>query len=343
MCFDGPKPSDRPAVLYKTQAHLRLDRSGRSQGRTWSIHSAATASSTVKCETLLVQYEGYTYKSDIAFQEGKERAPVVLVFPNYAGKKQFDVDQAVFLAKLGYVGVAVDLYKDTVEYSLADRNPNKDTPEELVGKHWSGAFGAMNDLLRNPARFRGLMAATLALARGHPSAHPTFAGGIGYCFGGACVLECVRGGLDMQAVVSFHGVLQSFPMFIPGLMGGEKEEKEFDKKINPVLAAKYATQCKVLIENGDLDQIVPQQSVDAFKKEMDANQIDWQFHNHAQTPHGFGLPSGVWATDYNEAADRRSTLSMMSLFAEVWPDFSPDPSVTHNAAGAALGQAISKL
>lgn len=343
MCFDGPKPSDRPAVLYATQAHLRLDRLGRSQARAPKLHSVATASATVRCEPLLVEYDGYTYKSDIAFQEGKERSPVVLVFSNYAGKKQFDIDQAVFLAKLGYVGVAVDLYPDTPEYSYGDRNPNKDTPEELVGKHWAGAFSNMNFLLRNPAVLQGRMQATLAAARRHPSAHPQYAGGIGYCFGGPCILGCVRGGFDMQAVVAFHGVLQSFPIFVPGLMGGEEEEKKFDRTVNPAPSVKYAAQCKVLIENGDLDHIVPQTSIDDFKKEMDQHGIDWQFHNHARTPHGFALPPGVWATDYNEAADRRSTLSMISLFAEVWPEFSPDPTVTHNAAGARLGQAVSKL
>lgn len=343
MCFDGPRPSDRPTVLYVTQQHLRLDRSGRSHARTSGIHSIATGGSTVRCEPLLVDYEGYTYKSDIAFQEGKERSPVILVFPNYAGKKQFDIDQAVFLAKLGYVGVAVDLYPDTPEYPSSLRNPNKDTPEKLVGQHWLGAFSNMNFLLRNPAILQGRMAATLAAARKHPSAHPKFAGAIGYCFGGPCILECVRGGFDMQAVVSFHGLLQTFPIFIPGLMGGKKEAKEFDRTVNRAPAVKYATQCKVLIENGDPDPSVPQESIDAFKKEMDHHGIDWQFHNHKRTPHGFALPPGVWSTQYEEVADRRSTLSMISLFAETWPDFPPSTLVTHNAAGAYLGQAVSKL
>lgn len=344
MCFDGPKPSDRPNQHYVTQPHLRLDRiRSRTSPTERAIRPGATAGGVVRCEALTVQYEGYTYKSDIAFQEGRARAPIVLVFPNYAGKKQFDIDQAVFLAKLGYVGVAVDLYKDTADYSYDDRNPNKDTPEDKVGKHWIGAFTAMNTLLRNPGALRGLMAATLAAARSHSSAHPTFAAGIGYCFGGACVLECVRGGLEMQALVSFHGVLQSNPLFIPGLMGGKEEEAAFDRTVKPPPPANFTKGCKVLIENGDLDHIVPQTSIDAWKAEMDANGIDWQFHNHSQTPHGFALPKGVWATDYNEAADRRSTLSMISLFTEVWPEFGPDPSISHNAAGTRLGQAIAKL
>lgn len=342
MCFDGPKESDRPSRYYTTQPHLRLDQHGRCmQPSQAGLRVSPASAKAVKCEPLLVEFEGYTYKSDIAFQEERGPSPVVLVFPNYAGKKQFDIDQAVFLAKLGYVGVAVDLYPETPEYSYSDRNPNKDTPEELVGKHWSGAFGNMNHLLRNPTKLRGLMAATLAIARQHNASHKQLAAGIGYCFGGCCVLECVRSGIDMQGVVSFHGVLQSNPIFIPGLMGDD--DKNFDRTVNPAPQAPYAKQCKVLIENGDLDQIVPQASVDAFKKEMDAQGIDWVFHNHSQTPHGFALPPGVWATDYNEAADRRSTLSMMSLFAEVWPEFVPDCTVTHNAAGAFLGQAISKL
>ena len=74
----------------------------------------------------------------------------------------------------------------------------------------------------------------------------------------------------------------------------------------------------MLIENGDLDDHVPAESVqDAFQSrqhmpmpsnsnprlsvnlkefrdEMDAVGIDWRIHHHAQTPHGFALAPG-WA------------------------------------------------
>eukprot|EP01043_Picozoa_sp_COSAG02_P018006 COSAG02_NODE_829_length_16689_cov_16.659433_3_plen_81_part_00 len=60
---------------------------------------------------------------------------------------------------------------------------------------------------------------------------------------------------------------------------------------------------------------------------------------HAQTPHGFALAEGVWSTAYTEAADRRSTLSMLSLFAEVWPEHAQYP-VAINACGTTLGQAV---
>jgi hypothetical protein len=85
----------------------------------------------------------------------------------------------------------------------------------------------------------------------------------------------VRGGYNIQAVVTFHGVLQSRPSNILQL-------PDFDPNIVSV-SNNYNTSCKVLIENGDLDGIAPQASVDEFKAEMDGAGIDWRFNNHAQT------------------------------------------------------------
>jgi hypothetical protein len=66
-----------------------------------------------------------------------------------------------------------------------------------------------------------------------------------------------------------------------------------------------------------------QSSVDKFKLEMDGAGVDWRFDNHSQTHHGFALATGVLSTEYKESADRRATLAMLSLFAEVWPQVSP--------------------
>ena len=41
----------------------------------------------------------------------------------------------------------------------------------------------------------------------------------------------------------------------------------------------------------------------------------------------------------HEDADRRSTLSMLQLFAETWPEF-PQYPVAANACGTILGQAV---
>ena len=61
--------------------------------------------------------------------------------------------------------------------------------------------------------------------------------------------------------------------------------------------------------------------------------------NHAQTPHGFALAPGCYNNEYTEGADRRSTLSMMSAFAEVFGHV-PQNEVLTNACGTVLGQGV---
>ena len=85
--------------------------------------------------------KGYTYKSWICYKKGAVKKPVVLVFPNYAGLKQFDKDQAMFIAKLGYVGLAVDLYKEEEDYMYEDRNPKPNYKDiDMMAGAWFCSF-----------------------------------------------------------------------------------------------------------------------------------------------------------------------------------------------------------
>ena len=60
-------------------------------------------------EEFPISFGGYDYiYGRIAYVVGNSPAPVILVHHNYAGLKQFDIDQACFLAKVGYVGLAVE-------------------------------------------------------------------------------------------------------------------------------------------------------------------------------------------------------------------------------------------
>lgn len=259
--------------------------------------------------------------------------------------QKFDVDQAAFLARVGYVGLAVDLYPETEDYAASDRNPPLGASvmspgDDAARRHFKGAFAAMGRLLQNPKDWRRLMGYFLEAAREHHAVHPRLAAAIGYCLGGQSVLEQVRAGHDLQAVVSFHGLLQSRPglkgdLFMKTRMTPEEFAAEVDCAENH-----YSAGCKVLIENGDEDDRVQAASIQEWKEEMDEHHIDWQFNNHSQTPHCFALGQGVWSSKYTEHADRRSTLSMLRLFAEVFPTF-PQHPVVCNAAGTTLGQYIS--
>ena len=58
---------------------------------------------------------------------------MVLINPNYCGLKQFDVDVASFLARCGYVGFAMDLFKETDQYTYEDRDPAFFLAKKLEG------------------------------------------------------------------------------------------------------------------------------------------------------------------------------------------------------------------
>jgi len=311
MCI--PDEDEVPTTPYRSQSHL--------------VAANASAESDVIIEPFPVEFNGFTYTGQIAYKRGAEKKPLILIFPNYAGLKQFDIDQAVFMAKLGYVGLACDLYM----YPIEERNPGPDSSKQERGAHFASAFSEMNGLLKDQPNFRKFMGTYLELGRQHSAVHQTLAAAIGYCFGGQCCLDMVRHGFNLSAIVTYHGVLQSNPSNI-------LQEPNFDGTIIPA-PNNYATNCKVLIENGDLDSIVPQKAIDKFKAEMDSQGIDWRFNNHSQTKHGFALAPGVLSTEYDEDADRRSTLSTISLFAEVFPEFPVQP-VSTNACGTELGQFI---
>lgn len=253
--------------------------------------------------------------------------PLVLVIHNYQGLKQFDIDVAEYLARLGYVGLAADLYGQDVPEG--EREFPTDDPSRIPDFQ-KQCFQAMVALDHDHEKFRALLETWLDHGRAHEFAdakQPPAA--IGYCFGGMAVLECVRGGLDVSGVVSFHGLLQT----------GEDPNPAANGAIRPPLKPsenRYNTRTIVFIENGAEDQLVPDDSKQRFFHEMDEAGVDWNFHHYAATPHGFALPPRIGPPGrLYEPADRRSTLNMLNLLREVFPDV-PQNRVTHNAAGTRI-------
>lgn len=376
MCA-GDKPGD--GTEYQTPASLK------------PVDKASAVNGDLVVEEVPITLDGYTYPyGRIAYIKGRGPAPVILVHHHYAGLQQFHVNQACFLAKVGYVGLCVDLYQETKHYTYVERSKNSGkridfdefcaivktesileesmggTPplherpvEALKGlwdtlqgkdehgkidwyglKHFVGAFTQMQGLLKSPDRWRRLMAAYLEEAFKHPAVKRGLAGSIGYCLGGQSCLEQLRAGHTIQAIVGFHGLLHSRPMYpeecFNSLRRITKEEYANQYKLDNV----YTPGCRVLMENGAHDLEIPQASLDEWIAEMDENKVDWRFDNHARGPHGFALPKGIPGGDqYSEHIDRRSCLAMLSLFAETWPEYEQYP-VECNACGTKLGQFI---
>ena len=271
-----------------------------------------------------IEHEGEKYiGSLVAPPVSSGVRPLVLVIHNYQGLKFFDVDVAEYLARVGYVGLAIDMYGDRVPAN------ERTFPEDLdrVADFQKKCFEAMVRLDSDHQTFRELLECWLQAGLEDPSVDAAIApAAIGYCFGGMAVLEGVRGGLNLSGVVSFHGLLQTGEDPNPAHFGANRPAlKTCD---NP-----YNTNTIVLIENGADDHLVPDESKKRFYMEMDEAGVDWSFHHHAKTPHGFALPPTLGPPGrLHESADRRSTQNMLALFRELFPDV-PQNSVARNAAG----------
>ena len=310
-------------------------------------YSSVVSTATVTIDDFPFTWQGYTYISHIAYVKGGQPRPLILVWPNYAGEKQFDIDQAIFLAKCGYTAVSVDMYKETpyengIVYLKSNRNPLHTESKEKIVEHFKGAFTAYNWWMMHPKLWRDFQTNMLAAARTHPAVHPTFAAAIGYCFGGQCCLEQVRAGDDIQGIVSFHGVLQNDPMVnnkepwnrTEGRRRYEMHELPDDSHFNST--------CAIVIENGILDDHVGVSERQRFAEEMNHHGCkNVQFHDHYNAEHGFALAPGVISAKYEEHSDRRSTLTMLTLFQELWSSDGFHPTVAHdevNASGTQIGQ-----
>ncbi|MCB1692893.1 MAG: dienelactone hydrolase family protein [Pseudomonadales bacterium] len=254
------------------------------------------------------------------------KRPLVLVVHNYQGLKQFDVDVAEYMARLGYVGLAIDVYGDMVP----EDEREFPTDASRIPGFQKKCFEAMVAVDHDHELFRAILGAWIDHGKAHDTVDTNYSpAAIGYCFGGMAVIECVRGGLDVSGVVSFHGLLQTGEDPNAGKAGADRPPLR-------TCPNHYNTNAIVVIENGALDQLVPDESKQRFFREMDEAGIDWNFHHYASTPHGFALPTRIGPPGrLYEPADRRSTLNMLDLFREIFAGV-PQNRVSHNAAGTAI-------
>lgn len=229
-----------------------------------------------------------TFKAYVAFPEViKERqTPAVLVSPTWMGRDQFVCDKARELAKLGYIGVAIDLY--------GNGYVPKDTQEagQLTGP-----------LFTDRITLRERVQAALAAVQELPSVNPDKIAAIGFCFGGLTVIELLRSGANIRAAISFHGVLGD------EMMGIKAQTQPIASRIRGAL----------LVLHGYKDPLVSWHDIMTLQKEMDEAGVDWQFNSYGLAAHAFTNPnqhdenSGMY---FEPRANKRSWEEMHSFLQE---------------------------
>lgn len=246
-----------------------------------------TAAAPVAMKAETVEYKAGKLKmlGYLAYDSAKgDRRPVVLVVPEWWGLNDYTRSRARQLADLGYLAMVVDMYG---EGKTAD-NPEK------AGK-MAGPFYA------DPALAKSRFDAAMSYARTLPAADTTNIAAIGYCFGGAQVINMAKLGEPLKGVVSFHGSLLGVP------------------------AKKELLKTPMLICHGEADQFVKPEEVEAFKKQLDSIDADYTFRSYKDAGHAFTNPEATAMgkkhkipVAYNEAADKASWNEMKDFFKRIF-------------------------
>ena len=217
--------------------------------------TAAAAGKTVAYEVNGVSYEGY-------FSGASGNAPLILLVHDWDGLTDYEMKRADMLAQMGYTVFAVDLFGANVRL----------TKVEDKRQH-------TGELYKDREKMRALLNAALKTAQSK-GADTGNAVAMGYCFGGAAVLEFARSGADMKGFVTFHGGLKT------------PEGQDYSK-----------AKGQFLILHGTADTAVSMQDFATLANELEANGISHEMITYGGAPHAFT----VFGEDrYRADADKKS-------------------------------------
>jgi dienelactone hydrolase len=268
---------------------MREERMRSRLGR-WTIGAAAAAAmlgaslANAEVKTKAIEYkDGDTVLTGVlAWDDAASgKRPGVLVVHEWWGLNDYAKSRAEQLAAAGYVAFALDMYGDS-----------------KVTEHADEAGAWMKQITGNIETWTRRAQLGLDVLKGQDAVDPAKVAAIGYCFGGATVMQMAYAGADVDAVVSFHGSLPPAPESVTAIAP------------------------RVLVAHGRDDAFIPAERIDAFQKGLDRAKANWEMTIYSGTRHAFTNPNaGEYGMDnlvYNETAAKHSWAAMMRLFSEVF-------------------------
>ena len=239
----------------------------------------------LKEENITYTGDSITMNGFVVYDENTEGArPAILVVHEWWGLNDYSKMRARELAKLGYIAMAVDMYGNGKQADNPDSAGKLATPFYM-----------------NPQMAKTRFDAALAKLISYSQADVNKTAAIGYCFGGAQVLNMAKLGDDLKGVVSFHG------------------------NLNVVPANKDLLKAQILVCHGAADPFVPQAEADQFKKQMDSIGAKYTFKTYEGATHAFTNPNATAIGEkfnipikYNAAADSASWKDMKNFFDTIF-------------------------
>jgi dienelactone hydrolase len=200
-------------------------------------------------------YEGY-------WAEVSGDAPLVLLVHDWDGLTDYEVKRASMLNELGYNVFAADLFGKGIR------------PTEVKDKKQH-----TGELYKDRNKLRELMQGSLDFAA-------TLGGNadnvvvMGYCFGGAAVLESARAGMDAKGFVTFHGGLTT-----------------------PKGQSYAETNAPILVLHGTADTAITMEHFAALATELEQAKVDHEMITYSGAPHAFTV---FGSNRYRKEADEKS-------------------------------------
>jgi len=212
------------------------------------------------------EYEGYLAEAT------REAKGLVLVIHDWDGLTDYEKTRAEMLADAGYDAFAVDLY------GKGNRPESIEARKAETGK-----------LYEDRDTMRARILAGLETAR--EASGETDAVVMGYCFGGAAVLELARSGAaeNVHGYASFHGGLST------------PEGQDYS-----------AASAPILILHGGADSGIPNSEAAALADTLEAAGVPYQLEIYSGAPHAWT----VFGSDrYRPLADELSWSAFMDFTA----------------------------
>ena len=248
------------------------------------IAIAANAHAAIKEEPVTYQDGGTTMKGFVVYDDAAQgKRPGIIMVHEWWGITKHIRSEAQKFAQQGYTAFVADMYGDA---------KTADNPKD------AGALSGsvMKDPKTMEARFN---AARTQLAQ-HPTVDPTRIGAVGYCFGGAVVLNMARAGADLAAVAGFHASLG----------------------LNTPAPAPGTVKAKILILNGADDPFVKREQYDTLKKDLEAAKADYRIVEYPGAVHAFTNPEATELGQkfnlplrYDAQVDREAKVEASKFFA----------------------------
>jgi dienelactone hydrolase len=210
-------------------------------------------------------YEGYYVAAD-------KGAPFILLIHDWDGLTDYEIKRTHMLSKLGYSVFAADLFGTGIRpVKIEDKRQHTGELYKDREKMRKLIYGALQEAKARGADIKNAVA-------------------MGYCFGGAAVLELARAGADLKGFVTFHGGLAT------------PEGQDYSK-----------TKGEILILHGTADSFISMEEFAALGKELESAGVAHEMITYGGADHAFTVFGGE---QYNKDADQKSWLRFIKFLED---------------------------